>query len=260
MGLAVGWRLGWRTRLPSAGHGTVYVVTDALGRMTRSKLYEQVLDRIRAHVAEQGLAAGDRLPAERVLAERLGVSRASVKQALVVLEAQGLLDIRHGGGTYLTTDRLESEPVDELVARRGRLPEVLEAREALETKLAELAATRRTRADLDAIDDALAFMRAEIKRGDPGVEGDRRFHEAVTTAARSSLLADFMRSIAPQIAESRNESLRQPGRPPRSLTQHHKIAEAIRAGDPRAAAAAMRRHVQTVSKVRLLNWDPGKEA
>lgn len=234
-------------------------VTDALGRMTRSKLYEQVLERIRAHVAEQGLGAGDRLPSERDLAERLGVSRASVKQALVVLEAQGLLDIRHGGGAYLTSGKLEAEPVEELVERRRRLPEVLEAREALETKLAELAAQRRTKADLDAIDDALAYMSAEIKRGEDGVEGDRRFHEAVTAAARSGLLAEFMRSIATQIAESRVESLRQPGRPPRSLTQHHKIAEAIRQSDQKAAAAAMRRHVQTVSKVRLLNWNPSED-
>jgi GntR family transcriptional repressor for pyruvate dehydrogenase complex len=235
-------------------------VTEALGRLSRAKLYEQVLERIRAHVADRGLSAGDRLPSERDLAERLGVSRASVKQALVVLEAQGLLNIRHGGGAYLTTNRLEAaDPVEELVERRQRLPEVLEAREALETKLAELAALRRTKKDLDAIDDALAFMQAEITRGEFGVEGDRRFHEAITAAANSGLLAEFMRSIAAQIAESRSESLRQPGRPPRSLTQHRKIADAIRMSDPRGAAAAMRRHVQTVSKVRLLNWNPNDE-
>jgi GntR family transcriptional repressor for pyruvate dehydrogenase complex len=239
--------------------GTVAGVTEALGRMNRSKLYEQVLDRLRAHVAEKGLGAGDRLPSERDLADRLGISRASVKQALVVLEVQGLIDIRHGGGAYLTTDRLEAAPVEELVERRRRLPEVLEAREALETKLAELAALRRTKADVEAIEDALAYMGAEIKRGEHGIEGDRRFHEAVTAAARSDLLAEFMRSISAQIAESRTESLRQPGRPSRSLTQHHKIAQAIRMSDPKAAAAAMRRHVQTVSKVRLLNWNPGED-
>ncbi len=232
---------------------------EALSRVNRAKLYEQVLDRIKAHVEDAGLRAGDKLPGERELAERLGVSRASIKQAIVVLEVQGLLESRHGGGTYLRSDRLDVEPVDELVARRSRLPEVLEAREALETKLAELAAQRRTKVDLDAIDAALEYMRAEIKRGEHGIEGDRRFHEAVTKAADSSLLAEFMRSIAPQIAESRNESLRQPGRPPRSLVQHHKIADAIRMSDPKAAAAAMRRHVQTVSKVRLLTWNPQEE-
>ncbi|MCT2588120.1 FadR/GntR family transcriptional regulator [Actinophytocola gossypii] len=231
-------------------------MADALGPVSRSKLYAQVVDRIRAHVAESGLRAGDRLPSERDLAERLGVSRASVKQAIVVLEVQGLLDVRHGGGTYLRRDSLDVEPVEELMARRRRLPDVLEAREALETKLAELAARRRTDADLAAIDAALAHMAQEVDAGDPGEEGDRRFHAAVTAAASSSILAEFMRSIADQITESRHESLRQPGRPARSLGQHRRIAEAIRAGDPRAAAAAMRRHVQTVSKVRLLDWNP----
>ncbi|HEX2133317.1 MAG TPA: FadR/GntR family transcriptional regulator [Actinophytocola sp.] len=231
-------------------------MTEALGPVSRSKLYAQVVDRIRAHVAESGLRAGDRLPSERDLAERLGVSRTSVKQAIVVLEVQGLLDVRHGGGTYLRRDSLDVEPVEELMARRRRLPDVLEAREALETKLAELAARRRTDADLAAIDDALAYMASEVDAGGSGEEGDRRFHAAVTAAAYSSILAEFMRSIAEQITESRHESLRQPGRPPRSLGQHRRIAEAIRAGDPRAAASAMRRHVQTVSKVRLLDWNP----
>ncbi|AGM06111.1 FadR/GntR family transcriptional regulator [Amycolatopsis keratiniphila] len=229
---------------------------EALSRLNRAKLYEQVVERIKAHVEESGLHAGDKLPSERDLAERLGVSRASIKQAIVVLEVQGLLESRHGGGTYLRNDHLDVEPVDELVARRSRLPEVLEAREAMETKLAELAALRRSDEDLAAIDAALAFMKSEIEDGGHGAEGDRRFHEAITAAAKNALLAEFMRSIDTQIAESRNESLRQPGRPWRSLSQHQRIAEAIRAGAPKAAANAMRQHVQTVSKVRLLTWDP----
>ena len=224
--------------------------------MAKPRLYEQVLDRLRAHVAEAGLRAGDRLPAERDLAARLGVSRASVKQAIVVLEVQGLIETRHGGGTYLVRGTLDVEPVEQLVERRKRLPDVLEAREALETKLAELAAERRTADELEDIRQALDFMRDEVAEGGFGMEGDRRFHAAVTAAAHSSLLAEFMKSIAGQITESRTESLRQPGRPPRSLAQHTAIYEAIAAGEPKKAAAAMRKHVRTVAKVRLLTWEP----
>ncbi len=231
-------------------------MSEALRPMVKSRLYEQVLERLRAYVAEAGLSAGDKLPAERDLAASLGVSRASVKQAIVVLEVQGLVEARHGGGTYLVRDTLDVEPVDQLVERRKRLPEVLEAREALETKLAELAAERRTDAELEAIEQALVFMREEIADGDNGVEGDRRFHAAVTAAAHSSLLADFMKTIAAQITESRTESLRQPGRPSRSLAQHTAIYEAIASGDGKKAAAAMRKHVRTVAKVRLLTWVP----
>ncbi|MFE2986299.1 FadR/GntR family transcriptional regulator [Streptomyces sp. NPDC059262] len=232
-------------------------MTDALRPMTaRPRLYEQVLDRLRAYVAEGGLRAGDRLPPERDLAARLGVSRASVKQAIVVLEVQGLVEARHGGGTYLMRDSLDAEPVEHMVERRRRLPDVLEAREALETKLAELAAERRTDEDLTALHKALDRMAADIEDGGHGVEGDRLFHAAVTAAAHSALLADFMRSIADQVTESRTESLRQPRRPARSLAQHRAILEAIETGRPAQAATAMRRHVRTVAKVRLLDWDP----
>ena len=198
--------------------------------MVKSRLYEQVLERLREYVAEAGLHAGDKLPAERDLATRLGVSRASVKQAIVVLEVQGLVEARHGGGTYLVRDTLDVEPVEQLVERRKRLPEVLEAREAMETKLAELAAERRTDAELEDIRQALDFMRDEIADGGYGVEGDRRFHAAVTAAAHSSLLADFMKAIAGQITESRTESLRQPGRPSRSLAQHTRDLRGHRRG------------------------------
>ncbi|EHY87516.1 transcriptional regulator [Saccharomonospora azurea NA-128] len=231
-------------------------MSDALRPMARPRLYEQVIERLREYVAHERLRAGDRLPAERDLAQRLGVSRASVKQAIVVLEVQGLVETRHGGGSYLLHDTLDVEPVEQLVARRQRLPDVLDAREAIETKLAELAAARRTAEDLDALEAALNHMRAEIDAGGHGTDGDRRFHAAVTAAARSTLLAEFMRSISEQIAESRAESLRQPGRPHRSLRQHQAIFDAISLGDPARAATAMRRHVRTVAKVRLLDWHP----
>ncbi|WP_372348962.1 FadR/GntR family transcriptional regulator [Streptomyces sp. KL116D] len=233
-------------------------MNDALRPMAaRPRLYEQVLDRLRAYVAEGGLRAGDRLPTERDLAARLGVSRASVKQAIVVLEVQGLVEVRHGGGTYLVRDGLDvAEPVERLVERKKRLPDVLEAREALETKLAELAAERRTDQDLTALRTALDRMADDIGAGGLGIEGDRLFHAAVTAAAHSALLAAFMREIDEPIAESRTESLRQPRRPGRSLAQHRAILTAIEAGDGRGAAAAMRRHVRSVAKVRLLEWDP----
>ncbi|MFE4643104.1 FadR/GntR family transcriptional regulator [Streptomyces sp. NPDC056730] len=235
-------------------------MSDALRPMARPRLYEQVLDRLRSYVGEGALGAGDRLPPERELAQRRGVSLATDKQAIVVLEVQGLVEVRHGGGTYLTRSGLDPEPVERLVERKRRLPDVLEAREALETKLAELAAERRTELDLAALHDALHQMSDEIEAGGYGVEGDRLFHTAVTAAAHSALLAEFMRSITAQIAESRNESLRQPGRPKRSLAQHRAILEAIESGRGKAAAAAMRRHVRTVAKVRLLEWNPDESA
>jgi GntR family transcriptional repressor for pyruvate dehydrogenase complex len=223
----------------------------------RPRLYEQVVGRLREYVGSAGLHAGDRLPAERELADRLGVSRTSVRQAIVALEVQGLIEVRHGDGTYLLRGRLEAEPLQAMIERKRLLPHVLDARDALETKLAELAAARRREPDLRALDDAIAAMRIAVAAGELGTAENERFHDAVVTAARSPLLTEFMASMAAAVAESRNESLRQPGRPPQSLRQHEEIAAAIRAGDPAAAAAAMHRHMQNAGRVKLLDWPAG---
>ena len=232
---------------------------DALRPLARPRLYEQVVGSLRDYVTARGMRVGDRLPPERELAERLGVSRTSVRQAIVALEVQGLVEVRHGGGTYLTRDRLEPEPLERLVDRRRRLPEILEARDGIETKLAELAALRRDDGDVAEMDAALADMSAAIDRGELCVAEDRRFHGAIIAAARSPLLADFMSHLDSEVDESRRESLRQPGRPAQSLAQHAKVADAIRAGDPAAAATAMHAHVESVGQVRLLTWSPDDE-
>ncbi len=224
----------------------------SLRPMRRSRLYEQLVGRLLALVRELDLTEGDRLPPERELAAGLGVSRASVRQALVVLEVQGLVEVRHGEGAILLESRPDSAVLSAVEAHTRRLPEVIEAREALEVKLAALAAERRTDEDLAEIEQALQAMEYAVARGDRGLEGDERFHGAVTAAARSSLLADLMGKISAAIRESRIESLSQPNRPQESLASHRKIAEAIRARDAVGAADAMAEHIRLVSDIALL--------
>ncbi len=219
----------------------------------RTRLYEQVAEQITGWIADNGLQVGDRLPPERELATRLGVSRATLSQALVALEVIGVVVVRHGDGTVLTqSSRGQKRIVEAIRAHADRLPEIIETRDALETKIAALAAERRTDDDLARIDGALEFMATDIEAGGRGVEGDERFHGAVTTAAHSLLLARLMDEIGDLIRESRIESLGQPGRPKDSLAGHTAIADAIRAGDPAAAAQAMHAHVVMVSDVAVL--------
>lgn len=250
-------------------------------RVSRARLYEQVAAQITDWIAAEHLAPGDRLPAERELATRLGVSRATLSQALVALEVVGVVAVRHGDGTVVTERGVRGAtagraPLDgpaqgvsagvtagatdeiraAIRAHADRLPDVIDARDALETKLAALAAQRRTAEDLAVIDAALAAMAADVEAGGRGVEGDERFHAAVTAAAHSPLLEQMMRTISALIAETRLESLSQPGRPRASLAGHGVVAEAVRAGDPDAAASAMHAHVGMVSDVALLRGDP----
>jgi GntR family transcriptional repressor for pyruvate dehydrogenase complex len=103
-------------------------------------------------------------------------------------------------------------------------------------------------------------MAADVDAGGLGEEGDRLFHEAVTHAAGSPLLADFMAALAVPISETRRSSLGEPGRPPLSLRAHRRILEAIRRGDAAGARRAMRHHVKMVADIGLLRWsaaEPG---
>ena len=220
-------------------------------KLVRTRLYEQVAEQITAWIAENGLQPGDRIPPERELASRLGVSRATLSQALVALEVIGVVAVRHGDGTIVRrsgTRRI----VEAIRAHADRLPEIIDTRDALETKIAALAASRRTEDDLRRIDDALDAMAADIESGGRGVEGDERFHGAVTTAAHSLLLARLMDEIGELIKETRIESLSQLDRPLASLAGHRAIAAAIRSGDPAAASDAMHAHVDLVSDVALV--------
>lgn len=207
-------------------------------------------------MGERKRPAGRRPAApERELAVRLGVSRATVSQALVALEVLGVLTVRHGDGAVLVELTRSSKVIPALRSHASRVPDILDARDALEPKLASLAAERRTEDDLQKIDAAIAAMQADIEQGGRGVEGDELFHAAVTGAGKSSLLEKMMHEISDLILETRIESLAQPGRPQASLEGHRAIAEAIRSSDPQGAARAMREHITLVSNVEWLRED-----
>lgn len=226
----------------------------ALRPVRRSRLYEEVVDRLRELIDVQGLQPGDRLMSERELAERLGVSRTSVRQALTALEVMGLVRVRHGGGVFLARapDAVLPSLATELVNRYEQLPAVMEVREAIETQTARLAARRRSDDDLRAIRDAVAAMDAAIGSGGEPAAADAQFHTAVARAARNPLLERLWADLAEPIDETRRASLARPGRPPRSVADHRAILDAIEAGDEDAAAAAMRAHLSLVGDLGFL--------
>jgi GntR family transcriptional repressor for pyruvate dehydrogenase complex len=230
--------------------------TAALRPLARSRLYEDVGARLAQFVLESRMVPGVQFPAERDLSRNLQVSRTSIRQALVVLQALGFVDVRHGEGVFLRRTRGFGESLTKLVERRRRLPDVLEAREALEVKLAELAAARRIDADLVAMRAAITKMDREILAGGLGTEGDAEFHHAIALAARNEVLLHLIDAMAEVIHESRVESLSEPGRPPRSLEAHRDILSGIEERSPVQAAEAMRNHLREVADVSLLRWQP----
>jgi GntR family transcriptional repressor for pyruvate dehydrogenase complex len=239
--------------------GAVTVDTSPLRPLGRTRLYEDLVERLGEFVIRTNLDVGGRFPPERELASRLEVSRASLRQALAVLEAQGFIEVRHGGGVFLRRSRGFGGMLHKLVERRARLPEVLEARELLEVRLAELAASRRTEADLVAMRAALVEMEAEVDAAGLGVNGDTAFHHAVHRAGKNRVLEHVIDGLAEAIHETRMESLSEPDRPRQSLVAHRRILEAIEAQEAVRAAAAMRAHLRQVSDVALLRWEPPVE-
>jgi GntR family transcriptional repressor for pyruvate dehydrogenase complex len=213
--------------------------TSPLRPLGRTRLYEDLVDRLGEFVIRTNLEIGGRFPPERELASRLEVSRASLRQALAVLEAQGFIEVRHGGGVFLRRSRGFGE--------------------LLEVRLAELAATRRAESDLVAMRDALAQMESEVDGNQLGLGGDSAFHHAVHRAGNNKVLEHVIDGLAEAIHETRVESLSEPGRPRNSLQAHRRILEAIEAGQPARAADAMRAHLRQVSDVALLRWEPPAE-
>jgi GntR family transcriptional regulator, transcriptional repressor for pyruvate dehydrogenase complex len=229
-------------------------IQHALRPLRRSRLYEQVVERLRELIDVQGLQPGDRLMSERELADRLGVSRTSVRQALTALEVMGLVEIRHGGGVFIAraADAVLPLLATELINRYEQLPAVMEVREAIETQTARLAAGRRNGHDIREMREALDAMEAAIEAGEDPTPADAGFHMAIVRAARNPLLERLWVDLAEPIGQTRRASLARPGRPPKSLAAHRLILGAIEAGDPDAAATSMREHLSVVGDLGFL--------
>ncbi len=212
----------------------------------RSALYEEVVDRLREFIDVQELRPGDRLMPERELAEQLGVSRTSVRQALTALKVLGIVDIRRGDGVYLVrTEELIPGLALEVLESEADHPMIWEVREAVETQAARLAARRRTDADLERMDAALDAMAESVAAGGEGVVGDRHFHEAILRAAHNPMLQRLFEQLADAIDKTSQGSLSLKGEPPISLDAHRAILAAIRSRAEDDAGNLMRSHLAT---------------
>ncbi len=195
--------------------------------------------------------AGSKLPSERQLAEELGVSRSQVREAIQSLGLLGVVEIRHGDGTYLRESGGDLLPrVIEwgLFLGERRLVELVEARQHIEISLTGLAARRATEHDVAAMRALLAKM--ESSAGDVAafVDLDVQFHRAIALAARNSALGDMLSNITSLLRVWMRRSLRAAGETDSSHGEHAAIVEAIASGDRRGAESAMRQHMRRAER------------
>jgi len=222
----------------------------ALRIVKRQGVHEGIVSQLRQLVTGGRFKPGDQLPSERELAEKLRVSRASVREAIRALESLGLVEIRIGAGTYVASPvhTLLSPLASVTLQQRDVLLDIFEARKTIEPEIAAFAAKRAGPEEIQRMEEILAEQERQIAAGDTGVEADTAFHALLAQAAKNKVFLKLNESIVDSLYETRERSLTVGGRPARSLQGHHEILGAIRARDAAKARQAMLAHLRAIEE------------
>ena len=227
-----------------AGDISVYKV------VRTSRLYEQIVQQIEDSVLNGTLKPGDQLPAERELAQRLGVSRTAVREAVKALREKGLVEAYSGRGTFITdgTTHAARQSFDLMVkiGQQESSTHLAELRLILEPGIAAVAAARVEEEDLIAMREAVAVM--ERAQADPSayIEADLDFHLALAEAAANPLILSLIDSIVGLLREQRIKIFNVEGGPQRGQIHHKRILEAMERHDSEMARNTMRAHLEQV--------------
>jgi DNA-binding FadR family transcriptional regulator len=213
------------------------------------RLYLQVADQLSALISAGSLVPGDRLPSERELASQFGVSRPTVREAMIALEIGELVEIRSGSGVYVTATELTGKPKSPAEEAPGSL-EILEARRIIEGETAALAAERADDSDITALRKQLAVIASEHASILDKEVADQAFHELIASASGNSALHSSIKWLWEQrnrseISHHFHDRLPREGSTP-VLRDHQAILDAIVAKQPKQARSTMHEHLQRV--------------
>lgn len=214
------------------------------------KVYEEIVAQIKKLMVDGKLQPGDKLSSERDLAEQLGVSRASVREALSALEMAGIIEIRSGEGSFVKQVSFSGllEPLSFcLLVESQEVDHFLEVRRVLEAEAAALAAMRAGEAEKEEIRQALEAMRLEIMAGGFGDEGDTAFHVAVAKAAKNPILNQIMGVITELMSKTfrsaRQKMFLASGVADSIYASHVAVYRAIVERNPQQARMCMQKHL-----------------
>ena len=214
------------------------------------RLYMKVAEQLRKLIENDVIKPGERFPSERELAEKLGVSRPTVREAMIALELTGVIEIRSGSGIYAS----KAKPNKKLALDdTGIGPfEILEIRLIVESEACALAASRITSKELKLLRKAVRDMEEEEKQPNASEKADQAFHEIIARSCQNSAIE----SVIGWLWNLRNESMlstsfleriRSEGIHP-SISEHQAILTALEKRDPNAARDAMRRHIESATE------------
>jgi GntR family transcriptional regulator, transcriptional repressor for pyruvate dehydrogenase complex len=218
------------------------------GRARNGSSSEQVLNHLRALIQEGKLKPGERLPAERELAEMLQVSRPTLRAGLRSLAALGVLESRHGSGTYVVDvdgpPVLDASPLRLMAALRGfTSDEMFETRLALEITAAGLAAERATGDDLATLAEELAGIFGSVDDPETFLIHDVQFHRGIAAASQNRILATLTEMVVTAMYDTRKETVRHAQDLKESAEWHRRTYRAIREHKIEDAREMMREHL-----------------
>ena len=217
-------------------------------RLQRDRLYTQVADQIEQLIADESLRPGDKLPGERDMADRMGVSRTVVREAIRVLGDRGLIVVKTGCGTYVQepSGRAAAASIERyLKLRQPSEPftHVHEVRSMIEVETAGLAAERATDDDLDRLQSTIEGMAANRNDLHEYIKQDQAFHEGLAEATHNGLFNVLLSPISDLLHQVIVVSVQAPGALNAGINHHRDILEQVRRHDSRAARQAMREHL-----------------
>jgi GntR family transcriptional regulator, transcriptional repressor for pyruvate dehydrogenase complex len=231
-------------------------VIDSLGdqpiykTVKTSRLYEQIVQQVEGSILKGQLKPGDQLPAERDLAQRFGVSRTAVREAVKTLREKGLVEAYSGRGTFVTngTSQAIRQSLDLMIRinQQDGSANLVELRLVLEPEIAGLAASKIDDQLLATMREAVAIMDRSLRDPDAFVEADLDFHLALAEAVGNPLILSLLDSIVGLLREQRSRIFNVDGGPERGQFHHKRILAAIERRDPEAAREAMRAHLHQV--------------
>ena len=216
----------------------------------RTRLRDRAADQLLDMVLSGGLRPGERLPPERELVARLGVSRTVVREALNLLEARGLISIEHGRGAVVSGGSTHAVRDTLGVLLRGKpktLWELLEIRKILEVEIAGLAAERAGSEEVREMRVQLDRMQTSIDAPEGYVDADVEFHALLARGARNGVLLTMLDPIVELLRDSRRVSASRPGSARRALREHEEILRRVEAGDAEGARREMREHLMATA-------------
>ncbi|WP_371377156.1 FadR/GntR family transcriptional regulator [Sporomusa aerivorans] len=240
-----------------------------LEKIERIKLSEEILYRLREMIKNGQYSYGEKLPVEKRLAEIFGVSRTTVREALAVLEADGWVSTKRGGGTYVkrVKNAAPVEPLTSLLdSKNAAILESMEVRKILECEAAALAASRATPDDIVAIKAAYRDMAEAVQQGRETAEADYNLHYAIAHAARNNTLCSVvshLHELYREVVQTNRKHKAKPSSFELILAEHEAIIKAIEKRQGRAARKAMELHLEQahrlIEEVLIENYDAKTE-